>query len=207
MLQITRVKNKIWSSILPFILVLGSCSSAIAIGKRDKLPSVSLSDISGICAYVAGGWLVPAFIIWVFCISDYKEKTEIEGSGSKIGSFRMWVPTGRTIEGNPEVAKYLANFWLVVCPLFSAYYALFTVLTKATFSLTGFKNLDWILLCIVFPLILLVLIAKLIDIFSTSSFFICRWLVFIWKLLILLMSANALIYWVVIPVFSWLLKK
>ena len=207
MLQNNRIGIKFWSSVLPFILFLVSCSSAIAIGKRDKFPSFSLNDVSGICAYMAGGWLVPALMIWIACSLSYDEKTAVEGSGSKTGSFTLWVPTGRTIKGNPEAAKWLANFWLVAVPVFSIYYALFAVLTKGIFFVTGFKNLDWILFYIVFPSILLLLIARAINILSTSSFFICRWLVFIWKSLIVLMSANALMYWIAIPGISWLLKK
>jgi hypothetical protein len=207
MLQNSRIRIKIWSSVLPFILVLVSCSSAIAIGKRDKFPSFGLTEVSAIFAYFAAGWLIPAFIIWAYFASNREEKTPVEGSGNKLGSFTLWVPTGRTIEGNPEAAKWLANFWLVACPAFGAYFALITVLTKETFLLTGLKNLDWVLFRIVFPATLLFLIARIINIFSTSSFFICRWLVFIWKSLIVLMSVNALIYWAVIPGISWLLKK
>jgi hypothetical protein len=207
MLQSSRIKTKIWSSALPFILVLISCSSAIAIGKRDQFPSFGLSEVSAIFAYAAGGWLIPAFIIWAYFSSSHKETTSVEGSGNKLGSFTLQVPTGRTIEGNPEAAKWLANFWLVACPVFGAYFASITVLTTETFLLTGLKNLDWVLFRIIFPATLLFLIARIINIFSTSSFFICRWLVFIWKSLIVLMSVNALIYWVVIPGMSWLLKK
>jgi hypothetical protein len=212
MLQNNRIRIKIWSSVLPFILVLISCGSAIAIGKRDKFPSFGPSEVSAIFAYAAGGWLVPAFIIWAFFSSNYKEKISVEGSGTKTGSFTLQVPTGRTIEGNPEAAKWVANFWLVAYPVFSVYFAASyavarLVLTKETFSVTGFKNLDLVLFCIVFPSILLFLITRFINIVSTSSFFICRWLVFIWKSLIVLMSVNALIYWAVIPGISWLLKK
>jgi hypothetical protein len=209
MLQNNRIRIKIWSSVLPFILVLLSCSSAIAIGKRDKFPYLGFKEMSGILAHVAGWWLLPAFIIWAFFIANREEKTAVEGSGIKTGSFTLRVPTGRMIEGNPEAANWFANFWLIVCPVFSAYFALcnFLSVPQEMFSLTGFKNLDWVLFRIVFPATLLFLTARLINIVSTSSSFICRWLVFIWKSLIVLISVNALIYWVVIPGMSWLLKK
>jgi hypothetical protein len=111
------------------------------------------------------------------------------------------VPTGKTVPGDPQSANFLANLWLVAYPIGYFYY---THLDTLALTLTTFPNLDWILLRIIFPALSLALIAWVILVIRefSDSFFIFRWIILVWKILVSLATIN-LIGWLFVP---WLLK-
>jgi hypothetical protein len=184
-----------WLSALPVAIFLTSCDSIIATGVRFSSPLPELSKIAAFSII----WLIPAFLIGIFVSIDHDEMTTGYGSDGIV-----FLPTGKTVPGDPQSANFLANLWLVAYPIGYFYY---THLDKLALTLTTFPNLEWILLRIIFPALSLALIAWVIlAIWEFSdSFFIFRWLILGWKILVSLATIN-LIGWLLALFVPWLLN-
>jgi hypothetical protein len=202
-------QKKVWLSALPIALFLTSCDSIIATGGRFSSPFPELSQIAAFSII----WLLPALVLWGNTRSNHPETRY----GGHTGDGQpVYLETGRIIPGDPSLANFVANLWLVVYPAGYFYY-IHTHLYTLIFPLTGFPNIDWILFRIIFPSSFLAAIWMLIDVIRKSPFFFIKWIIFCWKVLILLASIN-LLGWLLalfIPLFlelimglvSWLFRR
>ena len=105
------------------------------------------------------GWFLPAGFLFIFIASDHVETKTVTGSGySSSGDYvsvSTEVPTGRTFEGNPEAASFIFALWLTCFPLGWLYYPIWS---EGGIDITGFPNLDGILVAVIFPILVLVFV-------------------------------------------------
>ncbi|QSV55058.1 MAG: hypothetical protein HEP80_15415 [Dolichospermum sp. UKL201] len=199
---------------LPLILFLTGCDAIISTGEKMSFPFPELSQIASWSVM----WLCPALGLLILISSNWPETTTGHGFDGQGNFVTVFVPTGKTIPGSPEAGIYMAILWLVAYPIGYFYY---TRIVTLDLSLTGFPNIDWILLIIILPLFLLALICWFIAIISTSESIFCKSLIICWQVLIILASLNLLgwLLFLLVPpfikfiielltnFFSWLFKK
>ena len=151
---------------------------------------------------------MPGVVLRNVISSDRQETRAVRGSGwsSEGGpsSFTVQVPTGRIIEGDPSAGFFVMLLWWAAYPFGYCYWP--TFLGEQTVDLTGFPNVDWTLLHIVFPIGALVAIATAIHVVRRSKGFLAQAVALLWKVLIGSAFLN-LAAWLVVIAVRWLLKK
>jgi hypothetical protein len=199
------------------LIFLSSCDGIIMFGGQTTSPARELIQIAQCLAI----WLFPAGLLFFWIGTDSDETTTHYGSDSEGNTVTVYIPTGRVIPGNPKLAILSANIWLFLSPIGVVYYALLSYLNL---SMTGFPNIDWILLKIVFPLLFAVVTIRLIKRISALSLPVGGMLRSFWYALIILSAIHVLgwlltiavpivlqiilaLFQLIGEVFSWLLKK
>lgn len=132
------------------------------------------------------GWFLPAGLLYLEIAIDQGETKTVTGTGqSQTGesiTIYTQVPTGRTIEGDPDIGRFVAALWMTCFPIGWLYLPVWV--NGFEIYGTGFPNLDWTLVKVIFPLSVVIVIGFVIKTVIGSDNWFCKLLVGIWWLAI-----------------------
>ena len=154
-------------------------------------------------AFFSFGWIIPAFWLDVSISSSGEEVKIARGNtwvDGKYVSIETRYTTGKMTPGDPELAELISLFWLITYPFGYMYISYFY---KNNLVITGFKNLDFALIIIIIPIIIITLGFKLVPMLKNTTHPTIIGIIKGWKIAIGICGLN-LVFWLTYIIGKWL---